>query len=222
MAVSCVQLLGLIALATFALAISPIDHSHDRHRHEDPDDDVIIEATKEKFENVIEELDFVAVVFYTKNCKECDEALRELEYIDDDLDKYGIEMIKINNIEVAAEHGVTTFPTLIFWRREDPILYEGKFDDREVFDWLIHHKNSYVKVLTDDNFERVTQAASGATTGDWFVLLNQMTRNFLLSMAAACIGLISAATLMIVVFTGLGYLKINSDNMVPHKIDKTQ
>lgn len=52
-----------------------------------------------------------------------------------------------------------------------PLLPLGKFDDREVFDWLIHHKNSYVKVLTDDNFERVTQAASGATTGDWFVLL---------------------------------------------------
>ena len=26
-----------------------------------------------------------------------------------------------------------------------------------------------VEVLTDENFERITQAATGATTGDWFV-----------------------------------------------------
>lgn len=36
-------------------------------------------------------------------------------------------------------------------------------------------------------------------------------------MAAACIGLISAATLMIVVFIGLGYLKMNTELMPGHK-----
>lgn len=32
-------------------------------------------------------------------------------------------------------------------------------------------ENNEVKVLTDDNFEHDTQAATGMTTGDWFVLL---------------------------------------------------
>lgn len=33
------------------------------------------------------------------------------------------------------------------------------------------NKEPVVKELTDDTFEHLTQAASGATTGDWFVML---------------------------------------------------
>lgn len=33
------------------------------------------------------------------------------------------------------------------------------------------NKAPTVKELTDDTFEHLTQASSGATTGDWFVML---------------------------------------------------
>lgn len=33
------------------------------------------------------------------------------------------------------------------------------------------NKEPTVKELTDDTFEHLTQASSGATTGDWFVML---------------------------------------------------
>lgn len=33
------------------------------------------------------------------------------------------------------------------------------------------NKEPVVKELTDETFEHLTQAASGATTGDWFIML---------------------------------------------------
>lgn len=36
---------------------------------------------------------------------------------------------------------------------------------------FIENKEPTVKELTDDTFEHLTQASSGATTGDWFVML---------------------------------------------------
>lgn len=36
---------------------------------------------------------------------------------------------------------------------------------------LTENKELAVKTLTDDTFEHLTQASSGATTGDWFIML---------------------------------------------------
>jgi hypothetical protein len=37
--------------------------------------------------------------------------------------------------------------------------------------WLESNREKITRDLNDFNFEHDTQAASGATTGDWFVLL---------------------------------------------------
>ena len=37
--------------------------------------------------------------------------------------------------------------------------------------WLENNKKHSSSVLKDDTFEHLTQAATGATTGDWLVLL---------------------------------------------------
>lgn len=36
---------------------------------------------------------------------------------------------------------------------------------------FVQNKEAAVSHLNDDSFEHLTQAASGATTGDWFVML---------------------------------------------------
>lgn len=36
---------------------------------------------------------------------------------------------------------------------------------------FVNNKEPAVKELTDETFEHLTQAATGATTGDWFVML---------------------------------------------------
>jgi len=44
-------------------------------------------------------------------------------------------------------------------------------DSEEVVSWIAENLQSYTLSLNDDNFEHLTQASTGATTGDWFVRL---------------------------------------------------
>ena len=37
--------------------------------------------------------------------------------------------------------------------------------------WIEQHREMATQKLDDDNFEHLTQVATGATTGDWLVLL---------------------------------------------------
>ena len=45
----------------------------------------------------------------------------------------------------------------------------GPANEEVLLDTLIRMKEPGVKELTDSTFEHLTQAASGATTGDWLV-----------------------------------------------------
>lgn len=51
------------------------------------------------------------------------------------------------------------------------ILCIGPVNEDLIFHTLTENKEPIVKELTDDTFEHLTQSASGATTGDWFVML---------------------------------------------------
>lgn len=47
----------------------------------------------------------------------------------------------------------------------------GPLNDEEILHTFLNNKEPIVKELTDETFEHLTQASSGATTGDWFVML---------------------------------------------------
>lgn len=40
-----------------------------------------------------------------------------------------------------------------------------------MMEWVERHEEVFTKQLTDDSFEHDTQASSGSTTGDWFIML---------------------------------------------------
>lgn len=50
-------------------------------------------------------------------------------------------------------------------------LLLGEPDDAEIYGFFDKNQSPAVKELTDKIFEHITQAATGATTGDWFVML---------------------------------------------------
>lgn len=50
-------------------------------------------------------------------------------------------------------------------------LFIGALNDEEILTMFTENKEPTVKQLTDDTFEHLTQASSGATTGDWFIML---------------------------------------------------
>ncbi|XP_076249614.1 thioredoxin domain-containing protein isoform X2 [Calliopsis andreniformis] len=61
-------------------------------------------------------------------------------------------------------------PALVFIRHGMPLLYDGPLNDGVILSTFTENKEPTVKHLSDDTFEHLTQASSGATTGDWFVM----------------------------------------------------
>lgn len=47
----------------------------------------------------------------------------------------------------------------------------GPINDELILHTFTDNKEPVVKELTDETFEHLTQASTGATTGDWFVML---------------------------------------------------
>lgn len=135
---------------------------------EDVDEEQIDEFLKDATRNLV-------VFFYDGRvrCPECTEALAQVEEIDDDIEATGyIEVVKTDDRRVARECGVSTFPALVYFRRKNPILYDGDFHDAQtIWRWIRSHDEVVTWDLNDDNFESRTDSHSpdeGAL--DWLVM----------------------------------------------------
>lgn len=62
-------------------------------------------------------------------------------------------------------------PAIIFFRHGVPLLYDGAINAEEIYQEFDANRMPAAKELTDDSFEHLTQASTGSTTGDWFILL---------------------------------------------------
>jgi hypothetical protein len=69
-----------------------------------------------------------------KDQKKSQKVLVELENIDDDCDSNGIAFVKIDNDEEAKEYGIDNVPTLVFFEKKIPHVYEGN----TCFHWLYY------------------------------------------------------------------------------------
>jgi len=146
---------------------------------DDGDDapEVSIEVVNEaKVDEILAENDRnLLVVFYdsANRCPKCKVALEELEEIDDDLEATGyIEVVKSNDKHLAKELGVQTLPALVYYRRKEPIIYDGDFDDSaDVLKWVRAHEQVACVELEDDDFEDQTDSSSPHLGSlDWFVM----------------------------------------------------
>lgn len=59
-------------------------------------------------------------------CESCPSILEELETIDDDTDKEGIQFVKSTDSKLASEIGIFSFPALVYYETGVPIMYDGK------------------------------------------------------------------------------------------------
>ena len=78
--------------------------------------------------------------------------LNELENIDDDLEKAGIVIIRMDNEAEAKDFGIDHLPTLVYFEDKIPAIYEGDLlNEDEVLEWLIEQKNSAtIEEVTDE------------------------------------------------------------------------
>lgn len=57
--------------------------------------------TRVMLERMVEDTQYLAVYFYKTNCHICDQILEELEQIDDECDVYGIQLVRIQDPQLA-------------------------------------------------------------------------------------------------------------------------
>jgi len=53
------------------------------------------------------------------------QALNELEKIDDDCDKHGIQFVKIDDKKAAEEFGIDDLPAIVYFEKQIPNVYDG-------------------------------------------------------------------------------------------------
>ncbi|XP_043272030.1 uncharacterized protein [Venturia canescens] len=105
--------------------------------------DRIEEVNSKMIDKIVEDTEFVAVLFYKPDCKKCARALQELENIDDEADQLGIGFVKIADEELAEEYNLGPLPALVYYRHQIPIIYEHELSKEEdVLEWLVSNKST--------------------------------------------------------------------------------
>ncbi|XP_073972459.1 protein disulfide-isomerase A4 [Rhodnius prolixus] len=114
---------------------------------------------------------YVIVLFSKKDCAECDKLETALTSVREDLvETLNAWVVKTISSQMVKLYNPAKEPTLVFFRHGVPLLYDGEPNEEVILHFFTENKEPVVKELTDDNFESLTQAASGATTGDWFIM----------------------------------------------------
>ncbi|KAI1286795.1 Protein disulfide-isomerase A5 [Halotydeus destructor] len=117
----------------------------------DPGRDKIEEVDEPTLRRILEVHEHVTVFFYTEECTECATTLEDLENIDTETDKHGIVFVKTSDSGVAIEYGCKNFPSLIYFEKGAPSVYEGDISaEEDVLQWLIQQK-------TEDTIESVNR-----------------------------------------------------------------
>jgi len=146
------------------------------------DPNAVPHTTKSHLLSSIKEgTDHCLVYFYTnfEECPKCKENMPLFQEAAGYLSELEDEKIKSYKLAVKLpEYGVTTFPQLIFFDGKVPFRYDNpdQYEPDDIVDWIEEAKETPVPELNDQTFEHLTQASTGATTGDWLILFANSER----------------------------------------------
>jgi len=122
------------------------------------------------------------VLFYrTEGCEKCPAVVDSLPSLLEQPELTGCAVSKSADKALADKLGVADFPSLVYLRDKAHVLYDGTFDPEDIIQWTMLASKKVLQRLDDQSFERLTQAATGATTGDWLVAFYTTTCNSILS-----------------------------------------
>lgn len=93
------------------------------------------------------------------NDEKSQKVLEELENIDDECDSLGVTFVKIDNIDEAKEYGIDDVPSLLYFEKGIPTVYEGRLEDEEsVLKWLEQQTTSdEIEDITDEMLDLILE-----------------------------------------------------------------
>lgn len=83
--------------------------------------------------------------------------LEELEKIDDDCDKHGIQFVKIDDASAAHEYGIDHIPAIVYFEKQVPNVYDGDLqDEEEMLHWLVEQlEKDEIEDVTDEMLDKL-------------------------------------------------------------------
>uniref|UniRef100_A0A1B0G981 Thioredoxin domain-containing protein n=1 Tax=Glossina morsitans morsitans TaxID=37546 RepID=A0A1B0G981_GLOMM len=114
--------------------------------------DHIEQVNRKMFEKIRKTSDYLAVIFCSDDCKQCPRVLAEVEHIDDEADKAGIDFVKIDDKQMAKEFGVFALPAIVFFKpsSKEPVIYAGDlYEEEQILTWLLTQKDPSGDVIED-------------------------------------------------------------------------
>ncbi|XP_075232149.1 protein disulfide-isomerase A4 [Lycorma delicatula] len=116
---------------------------------------------------------YVVVLFAKKDCPDSEKYETEIINIREDLvDTLSAWVVKTIDSQLLRLYSPGKEPVIVFFRHGIPLLYDGPLNDELIIHTFTENKEPTVRELSDETFEHLTQASSGATTGDWFVMFH--------------------------------------------------
>lgn len=107
----------------------------------------------------INEIQFSKFISDDKDQKKSQKILAELENIDDECDQNDIAFVKIDDDKEAKEYGIEAIPTMVFFEKGIPHIYEGDLmKEDELLGWLLHQKrHSEIPEVTDEMMDKLIE-----------------------------------------------------------------
>lgn len=85
--------------------------------------------------------------------------LEELEKIDDDCDKHGIQFVKIDDDKTTKVYGIDSVPAIVFFEKQVPNVYSGDLlNEEEILHWLVSQlEKDEIEDVTDEMLDRMVK-----------------------------------------------------------------
>merc|ERR1711874_385020 len=96
-----------------------------QNRNSGDEEDIIEEVEFKSLEAMVSAVENIAVLFYNSKSSKMDQILESMETIDDDCDTRGVHFVKIADPAAAYHYGISTLPTLVYFKNSFRIYLTG-------------------------------------------------------------------------------------------------
>lgn len=103
------------------------------------------------------ELNFKIFCLDDNDDEDSSKVLTELEKIDDDCDRHGIQFVKIEDPQAASSFGLNSVPAVVYFEKQIPNIYDGDIENEdELLHWLIDQlQKDEIEDITNEMMDRL-------------------------------------------------------------------
>jgi len=109
--------------------------------------------------------------------------LNELEKIDDDCDRHGIQFVKIEDPQAASSFGLKSVPAVVYFEKQIPNIYDGDIEDEDaLLRWLVDQlQKDEIEDITNEMMDRLIKEGKNIAVLFCMYLIRIIKRSIILT-----------------------------------------